>query len=216
MCSGTDGILVALAEDGHVCSYYLGTDPEVYESKATVAVTRKFNEEEIKLETSRLAEIIKQAEQGATTENSGARPADSPGIRVTVGQFSDITFAFDPRNATNQRTPVSKTQMTIEPMTSSVLDVQIDVQLVEPLVAVLTSCVVEELGEYLLSSFAHVLVTVTFHQGRDAALGNIHFCFISSTLCVPFSARQHNIAYRAPLKQLGHGKKFEKNVLMGL
>ena len=152
--SGNEGILVALAEDGHVSAHYLGTDPEVYEA-VTTAATRQFNEEEIKLETSRLADLIKEAEEQGSlaskatelnNSTSGGGAVEPPTVHVTVGTFSDITFAFDPRNTANQRTPITKTQITITPTTTALLDVQIDVQLAEPFLAVLNNCILDELG----------------------------------------------------------------------
>ncbi|OQV11483.1 Protein PTHB1 [Hypsibius exemplaris] len=144
--AGAEGMLVALAEDGHVSAYYLGTDPEVYETKAT-ATTRKFNEDEIKIETNRLAEMIRQSEAAVASGVVAVEQGNEPSaVTVTVGAFSDISFAFDPRQqAASQRTPISKTQVTVESKVGILSDVQIDVQLSDPFVCVLTHSVIDEL-----------------------------------------------------------------------
>ncbi|XP_055327354.1 uncharacterized protein LOC129580719 [Paramacrobiotus metropolitanus] len=129
-----EGILVTLAEDGHVTAWYLGTDPEIYEVK-TVVATRKFGEEEMKLETTRLASLIKQHEDNPNEiKRDPVLGTDAKLLSITVKEFSTVIYAFDPKSSSGQRFPSTKSQLGVTPVGSGLTDVRAEIRVPVPFI----------------------------------------------------------------------------------
>ena len=149
-----DGVLVALAEDGHLTAFYLGTDPEVYETK-NAGTTRQFNEEEIKVEANRLSEMIRLAEGGALENQTSTKPEapEANLLLISVSAFTEVAFALDVKSGNGQRVPACKSQITVQALDENgaeITDIQVLVQIDEPFCATPSSFDSSSLGNSTL------------------------------------------------------------------
>lgn len=152
--SSGDGVLIALAEDGRLTALYLGTDPEVYETK-NAGTTRQFNAEEIRIETNRLSEVIRLAEGGTSEEQmqASSKPEvpEAHLLVISVAAFTEVAFALDVKSGNGQRVPASRSQVTIQAAGGDgreITDVEVTVQMEEPFYALPASFSSLSLGRY--------------------------------------------------------------------